>query len=100
VSTRTFKGRHITSSVKIFPFSDGGGLADTPGLRELGLWDVHPDDAAFYFHDFDPFFHQCKFTSCTHRHEPDCAIKNAVQEGNIDEDRYQSYLNIAESLEE
>jgi ribosome biogenesis GTPase len=100
VSTRTLKGRHITSSVRIFPFSDGGGLADTPGLRELGLWDIHPDDAAFYFHDFDPFFHQCKFTSCTHRHEPDCAIKNAVQQGNIDEDRYQSYLNIAESLEE
>ena len=99
VSERTWKGRHITSSVKIFPM-DEGFLADTPGLRELGLWDIHPDDAAFFFHDFDAYFHHCKFTSCTHRHEPGCAVKEAVEQGLIDADRYHSYLNIAESLEE
>jgi ribosome biogenesis GTPase len=78
----------------------GGFLADTPGLRELGLWDIHPDDTAFYFHDFDAFFPKCKFTSCTHRHEPDCAVKKAVEEELIDPERYISYLQIVESLEE
>jgi ribosome biogenesis GTPase len=100
ISQRTWKGRHITSSARLFPLPGGGWLADTPGLRELGLWDIHPDDAAFYFHDFDAFYPECRFSSCTHRHEPGCAVKQAVEDGYIDPERYQSYLNIAESLEE
>ncbi len=100
VSERTWKGRHITSSARMFALPAGGYLADTPGLRELGLWDIHPDDTAFYFHDFDPFYPKCKFTSCTHRHEPDCAVKKAVEEELIDPERYVSYLQIVESLEE
>jgi ribosome biogenesis GTPase len=100
VSERTWKGKHITSSARMFALPGGGFLADTPGLRELGLWDIHPDDTAFYFHDFDAFFPKCKFTSCTHRHEPDCAVKKAVEEELIDPERYISYLQIVESLEE
>lgn len=100
VSERTWKGKHITSSARMFALPGGGFLADTPGLRELGLWDIHPDDTAFYFHDFDSFFPKCKFTSCTHRHEPDCAVKKAVEEELIDPERYVSYLQIVESLEE
>ncbi|MFM8281822.1 MAG: ribosome small subunit-dependent GTPase A [Bacteroidota bacterium] len=100
VSERTWKGKHITSSARMFAMPGGGFLADTPGLRELGLWDIHPDDTAFYFHDFDSFYPKCKFTSCTHRHEPDCAVKQAVEEELIDSERYISYLQIVESLEE
>jgi ribosome biogenesis GTPase len=100
VSERTWKGKHITSSARMFALPGGGFLADTPGLRELGLWDIHPDDTAFYFHDFDAFYPRCKFTSCTHRHEPDCAVKKAVEENEIDPERYVSYLQIVESLEE
>ena len=100
VSERTWKGKHITSSARMFAMPGGGFLADTPGLRELGIWDMHPDDVAFYFHDFDAFYPKCKFTSCTHRHEPDCAVKQAVEEELIDPERYISYLQIAESLDE
>lgn len=100
VSERTWKGKHITSSARMFAMPGGGFLADTPGLRELGIWDMHPDDVAFFFHDFDAFYPKCKFTSCTHRHEPDCAVKQAVEEELIDPERYISYLQIAESLDE
>ena len=100
VSERTWKGKHITSSARMFAMPSGGFLADTPGLRELGIWDMHPDDVPFYFHDFDIFYPKCKFTSCTHRHEPDCAVKQAVEEELIDPERYISYLQIVESLEE
>ena len=100
VSERTWKGKHITSSARMFALPGGGYLADTPGLRELGLWDIHPDDTAFYFHDFDAWYPKCKFTSCTHRHEPECAVKQAVEDGLIDPERYVSYLQIVESLEE
>lgn len=100
VSERTWKGKHVTSSARLFAMPGGGFLADTPGLRELGIWDMHPDDTAFYFHDFDAWYPKCKFTSCTHRHEPDCAVKQAVEEELIEPERYVSYLQIVESLEE
>lgn len=94
------KGKHVTTAAEIFPLPGGGFIADTPGLREFGLWDVSREEAPFYFHDFDRYFPKCKFNSCMHLHEPECAVRKAVEAGRIDPERYQSYVNIVGSLEE
>lgn len=94
------KGKHVTTAAEIFPLPGGGFIADTPGLREFGLWDVAREEAPFYFHDFDRYFPKCKFNSCSHLHEPGCAVRKAVEAGRIDPERYQSYVNIVGSLEE
>ena len=71
-------------------------MIDTPGIREFGLWDVTRDDLRRYYHEFDS--HQCAFSDCTHTHEPDCAVKQAVTSGAIPEARYESYARILASL--
>lgn len=100
VSQRTWKGRHITTSAIMYPLPKGGFIADTPGLRELGLWEISREEAQFYFHEFDDFFPNCKLSMCSHIHEPDCAVIEALNRGKIDPDRYQSYINILESIDE
>lgn len=98
ISEKYQKGKHTTTTGKLLGLPNGGSLIDTPGLREFGITDIHPDDVAFYFHDFDEYYHHCKYTSCTHTHEPNCAVKSAVEQGEIDPDRYDSYLRIRESI--
>lgn len=93
-------GVHTTSFTKLFRLSNGGYVADTPGIREYGIWNVDRANLSFYFHDFDEFRHDCHFPACTHTHEPGCAIKAAVEEGLIDPQRYESYCNIFESMRE
>lgn len=100
VSGYSFKGIHTTSFVRMFPLPEGGYLVDTPGLREFAIWDLDKDELPYYFHEFDEFRYQCRFTPCSHIHEPDCAIIKAVEKGLIHPERYQSYLNIAASLDE
>ncbi len=92
------KGKHVTSASEIFKLKNSGIIADTPGLRDFAVWDLSPEETPFYFHDFDRYFRKCKFNSCTHLHEPDCAVRRAVESGRIDSGRYQSYVNIMESL--
>jgi ribosome biogenesis GTPase len=99
VSRRTWKGRHITTSAIMYPLPKGGFIADTPGLREFGLWDISREEAQFYFHEFDEYFPQCRFKYCSHTHEPECAVLAAVQSGAINSERYQSYVNILESID-
>ncbi|MBI3259297.1 MAG: ribosome small subunit-dependent GTPase A [Ignavibacteriae bacterium] len=99
VSQRTWKGRHITTSAIMYPLVKGGFIADTPGLREFGLWDVNKEEAQFFFHEFDPYFPLCKYKWCSHTHEPGCAVIEALNKGEIDSERYQSYVNILESKE-
>lgn len=99
VSQRTWKGRHITTSAIMYPLTKGGFIADTPGLREFGLWDVNKDEAQFFFHEFDPYFPLCKYKWCSHTHEPGCAVIEALNKGEINPERYQSYVNILESKE-
>lgn len=93
------KGKHVTTAAEMFALPGGGFVADTPGLREFAIWDLSREETPFYFHDFDRYFRKCKFNSCTHLHEPGCAVRRAVEAGRIDYGRYQSYVNIAESLD-
>jgi ribosome biogenesis GTPase len=66
-------------------------VADTPGLRELGLWEVDRDNLQFYFPEFEAVRYDCRYSGCTHVHEPGCAIRAAVDAGQVDPGRYESY---------
>jgi ribosome biogenesis GTPase len=93
VSEAVQKGRHTTVTARLVPLSCGGFVGDTPGLREVGLWGVDPDSLDTAFPEFRPFLGACRFgNSCTHTHEPDCAVLDAVHEGAIDASRYDSYV--------
>jgi len=98
VSRKGSKGKHTTSWVELFPLDDGGWVADTPGLRELGLWGVEGSDLGGFFQEFEPFAARCRFPTCTHSHEPGCGVAAAVEEGRVSRLRYRSYLRILESL--
>ncbi len=93
-------GVHTTTFTRLFRLPHGGYVADTPGIREFGIWNVDRANLSFYFHDFDEFRHDCRFPMCTHTHEPGCAVKEAVEEGAIDPQRYESYCNIFGSMNE
>jgi ribosome biogenesis GTPase len=98
VSEATNKGRHTTSNVTVFRLPGDTLVADTPGFRELGFYGIHPDDLDLLFPDFAPFIPGCKFTGCNHSPEPGCAVKAAVEAGEIDAERYDSYLRILRDL--
>jgi ribosome biogenesis GTPase len=98
VSRKTGKGKHTTTNVTIFPVGDDTLVADTPGFRELGLWQVHPDDLGVLFPEFRELIPRCRFRSCNHGPEPGCAVKAAVTEGALDAERYDSYLRLLEEL--
>lgn len=97
VSESSSKGIHTTSYSKLFLLDSEHGIIDSPGIREFGLWQFDKSDIRLYFHEFDKFSENCKFSGCTHDHEPDCAVKLAVEEEKIDYDRYTSYINILNS---
>lgn len=100
VSGWSGKGLHTTTFAEMFDLPDGGRLIDTPGMREFGLVDVTRQELSHYFPEMRDRLNQCQFNNCLHTSEPGCAIKEAVAEGAIHEDRYVSYYNILESLEE
>lgn len=100
ISDRTQKGQHTTSFVKMLDLPYGGRIIDSPGLREFAMWDIDKLNLAMHFHDFDKYYLNCKYLPCTHTHEPDCAIIKALEEGNLDYERYESYVNIFETLED
>lgn len=99
VSLSTGKGRHTTTHFELHRLSSGGWLGDSPGIREFGVWGVEKETLGEYFRDFEPYLGGCRFNTCTHSHEPECAVKKAVEDGAIREARYDSYLRILESLE-
>jgi ribosome biogenesis GTPase len=94
VSEETEKGQHTTTAAQLIPFSRGGFIVDTPGIRQFQLWDVVPEEVAGYFRDLRPYVSQCRFPDCTHMHEAHCAVKDAVADGYIDARRYESYCKI------
>jgi ribosome biogenesis GTPase len=97
VSEETQKGRHTTTSARLLPLSGNiGYMVDTPGIRQFQLWDVIPAEVGGYFRDLRPFINRCKFPNCTHRHETDCAVKDAVADGWLDARRYESYCLLFE----
>ncbi len=92
ISRAVGKGRHTTVTAELIPLRCGGYVADTPGLRELGLWGVDLDRLDTYFPEFRPHLGECRFgRGCSHTHEPGCAIRAAVEAGEISEERYESY---------
>ena len=92
VGIRTQKGRHTTTLVELFPLDFGGEVADTPGIREVGLWGIDTENLAYYFPEMEPYLGICKYNDCAHVAEPDCAIQNAVETGEIHAERYRSYV--------
>lgn len=98
ISDKFLTGKHTTSASILIPLDGGGAIVDSPGIRELALWELGVDELPFYFEEFTPFASQCKYPSCSHTHEPGCAVKAAVENHEIDEERYISYLNILESI--
>lgn len=98
VSARTRKGRHTTTHAALYSLDPCTFVVDTPGVREFGIVDLEPEQLSHYFVEFRDYLHDCHFPNCTHDHEPDCAVREAVESERISEDRYQSYLNILESL--
>jgi ribosome biogenesis GTPase len=91
VSAENDKGRHTTTTARLLPIASGGYVVDTPGIRQFQLWDVIAAEVAGYFLDLRPYTNLCRFPNCTHTHEADCAVKNAVADGRLDLRRYDSY---------
>lgn len=94
ISQYTGKGTHTTRFAQLVPLSDGGFLADTPGLRQLGLWEVDRDELDRFFPEFRTFIPQCRFGNCAHVDDAGCAVRDAVERGEIDSRRYQSYVKL------
>ncbi|HET7229219.1 MAG TPA: ribosome small subunit-dependent GTPase A [Longimicrobium sp.] len=91
ISEALNKGRHTTVTAQLIPLECGGYVADTPGLREVGLWEVDLQNLQFYFPEFEPYRHECRYNGCTHVHEPGCALRAAAEAGEVDPGRYESY---------
>ncbi len=94
VSEDTEKGKHTTTTARLLPLAGGGYVVDTPGMRQFQLWDVSAEEVAGFFRDVRPYANLCHFPDCTHTHEDDCAVKNAVADGQLDERRYESYCHL------
>ncbi len=97
VSEETQKGKHTTTAAQLLPLAGGDSyVVDTPGIRQFQLWDVIPAEVAGYFRDIRPLINHCRFPNCSHRHEADCAVKDAVADGWLDARRYESYCQLFE----
>jgi len=100
VSEATKKGKHTTVSRKLVPLSGGGYIADTPGLKALDLWDITPEEVDGYFPEIHKALSLCRFSDCTHTHEPGCAVIEAIKNKEIHPERYRSYLRMREVEED
>jgi ribosome biogenesis GTPase len=87
-------GKHTTTFSEMFELSFGGFIIDTPGIRSFGMIDMENDDVSHYFPEIFEVSHQCRFNNCTHTHEPGCAVREAIELGQISTSRYESYLSI------
>lgn len=100
VSTFNEKGTHSTVTATMFKVDDDTFVIDTPGIREIDPYGIRKEDLGHYFKDFLPYIEHCKFNTCTHNHEPGCAIIQAVEEEKIFPERYDSYLKLLETVEQ
>ena len=100
ISTAHNKGMHTTTFSEMFPVASDGYIIDTPGIKGFGTFDMKDEEVGHYFKEIFEFSAQCKYGNCTHRHEPGCAVREAVENHYISESRYASYLNILEDKEE
>jgi len=94
ISTKSKLGKHTTTNTTLYHIPSGGDLIDSPGIREFQLDDLTDKEILSGFREFKPFIGQCKFRNCAHINEPKCAIKTAVENGEIHPKRYENYLNL------
>lgn len=100
ISAAHNKGMHTTTFSEMFPVEGEGYIIDTPGIKGFGIFDMEDEEVGHYFKEIFEFSANCKYGNCTHRHEPGCAVREAVENHYISESRYASYLNILEDKEE
>ncbi|HEV3437451.1 MAG TPA: ribosome small subunit-dependent GTPase A, partial [Gemmata sp.] len=100
VSEVNSKGRHTTTYTQLIKLAFGGWVVDTPGVRQLQLWDVRPEEVEGYFPEFRPYVSLCDFPDCTHTHEAGCAVKAGIASQQISPRRYHSYLGLFHGIEE
>lgn len=101
VSEWSEKGKHTTTFAEIFPLpSSEAFLIDTPGIKEFGMVDIKPEELGHFFPEIRTRLHGCRFNTCTHTHEPGCAVKEAVDDGSISDERYTNYLGILSQIQE
>ncbi|HEX6557901.1 MAG TPA: ribosome small subunit-dependent GTPase A [Longimicrobiales bacterium] len=95
ISSAVVKGQHTTVAAQLIPLTCGGFIVDTPGIREVGLFELNPESLDICFPEFREHIGECRFTtSCTHTHEPDCAVRDAAVGGAISQARFQSYQDL------
>lgn len=94
ISKSSFNGQHTTTFAQMHPLSFGGFIIDTPGIREFGVVDLNNAELSHYFKEMKPYIGKCKFNNCKHMNEPQCAVLEAIEQGIIPAERYQSYLSI------
>lgn len=99
ISSYSDKGQHTTTFAQMYPLAIGGYLIDSPGIKELGLVDFKKEDLSHYFPEMRARLADCKFNNCLHINEPGCAVKAALEKGEIHESRYKNYLKMMEDLQ-
>lgn len=100
VSVGSGLGQHTTTAARLYHFPEGGDLIDSPGVREFGLWHLEPEQVTEAFIEFRDYLGGCKFRDCKHGDDPGCIIRQAVEEGKISRERYESYHKIIDSMSE
>ena len=100
ISTYHNKGMHTTTFSEMFPVPGDGYIIDTPGIKGFGTFDMEEEEIGHYFPEIFKVSAGCRYNNCTHRHEPGCAVREAVEQHYISESRYASYLNMLEDKEE
>jgi ribosome biogenesis GTPase len=100
ISRAVGKGRHTTIVPELLELEVGGYVADTPGLKSFALWDIVPEELEAYYPEIARFAPECRYPGCSHLHEPDCAVWEAVERGEIHPDRYESYAMLYEDTAE
>lgn len=100
VSRENEKGKHTTTVASLIPLKMGGYVVDTPGIRQFQLWDIVPEEVAGFYRDIRPYVSLCRFPDCTHTHEANCAVKDAVADNRLDARRYESFCHLCSGGEE
>ena len=100
ISDKIKRGKHTTRAACLLPLPEGGTVVDTPGFSAAELENIDKAQLAHYYPGFRPYIEKCYYNTCTHSHEPDCAVKEAVAAGAICQARYEAYLNILQTINE